>query len=56
MDFLEKDIIDNYGGKYLRIQPILNLKESDAKMDSIKPEIFEYYKESAFVKAEEIFL
>ena len=56
MDYVDKEILNNYEGQYLRVQPIINLKRWEADLDSTKPEIIKVYKESAELKAEEIFL
>ncbi|KAL4427379.1 hypothetical protein ABPG74_002350 [Tetrahymena malaccensis] len=45
--YVDIELKQNYGDKYLRIQPQIPISKSDAELDSIDPKIVEIYQQTA---------
>ena len=51
MDYVDKDIINNYPGHYVRVKPNIPIEKSKADIDCTDPELNKIYKESAYNEA-----
>ena len=55
MDFIDKDIVENYPNKYVRVKTQIPIDKSKADLDSTDPALLEIYKNCAREEAIKMF-